>query len=386
VDVSGSVARQVLIQLKPAQMASQGVGVDEVVRAIQGANMDVPAGRIEQGPTEQLVRVEGKIKDPAGFNKIIVARRAKGPVYLSEVADVVDGEREADNLSRINGKPGISVNVLKVQDANIVEVGEGVKKAAAALNKELPSDVKLEIVYADVEWISKALHGVKVTIVEARSSIFIVFLFLHSWRSTIITGLTLPISVIATFTAVYVFGFTLNFITLMALSLCIGLLIDDAIVVRENIVRHLGMGRTTIRPRAGHRRDRPRRHGDHVRDRGGVRSRRLHEGHHRPLLLPVRDHRRGGGPGVALRELHAGPDALRRLARSGRNALQVRPVAGPHHDAHRARRGEGARRLRQAPRVVAEQPQEGAGTRVRHLRKLVFHPAPRGHGVLPGQR
>ena len=244
VDVSGSVARQVLINLNPGKMSSQGVGVDEVVRAIQNANMDVPAGRIEQGPTEQLVRVEGKIKDPAGFNKIIVARRAKGPVYLSEVADVVDGEREADNLSRINGKPGISVNVLKVQDANIVEVGNGVKKAAAALAKELPPDVKLEIVYADVEWIEKALNGVKVTIIEgALLTVFIVFLFLHSWRSTVITGLTLPISVIATFTAVYVFGFTLNFITLMALSLCIGLLIDDAIVVRENIVRHLGMGK-----------------------------------------------------------------------------------------------------------------------------------------------
>jgi hydrophobe/amphiphile efflux-1 (HAE1) family protein len=244
VDVSGSVARQVLIQLKPAQMASQAVGVDEVVRAIQAANMDVPAGRIEQGPTERLVRVEGKIKDPAGFNRIIVARRAKGPVYLSEVADVVDGEREADNISRVNGKPGISINVLKVQDANIVDVGNGVKKAAEALAKELPSDVTLQVVYADVEWIEKALNGVKVTIIEgALLTIFIVFLFLHSWRSTIITGLTLPISVIATFIAVYVFGFTLNFITLMALSLCIGLLIDDAIVVRENIVRHLNMGK-----------------------------------------------------------------------------------------------------------------------------------------------
>jgi hydrophobe/amphiphile efflux-1 (HAE1) family protein len=248
VDVSGSVARQVLIQLKPAQMASQGVGVDEVVRAVQAANMDVPAGRIEQGPTEQLVRVEGKIKDPAGFNKIIVARRAKGPVYLSEVADVVDGEREADNLSRVNGKPGISINVLKVQDANIVDVGNGVKQAAAALAKELPGDVTLQVVYADVEWIEKALNGVKVTIIEgALLTIFIVFLFLHSWRSTVITGLTLPISVISTFVAVYVFGFTLNFITLMALSLCIGLLIDDAIVVRENIVRHLGMGKDHYR-------------------------------------------------------------------------------------------------------------------------------------------
>src|SRR5260221_13804261 len=248
VQVFGGRSRQVVINLRPAQMLSQMVGVDEVVRAVQAANMDVPAGRVEQGPTEELVRVEGKIKDPAGFRKIIVARRAKGPVYLSEVADIVDGEREADSFSRIDGKPGLSINVLKVQDANIVEVGAGVKAAAAELSKALPPDVKLRITYADVDFIEKALQGVKITIVEgALLTVFIVFLFLHSWRSTIITGLTLPISVIATFIAVYMFGFTLNFLTLMALSLCIGLLIDDAIVVRENIVRHLAMGKDHYR-------------------------------------------------------------------------------------------------------------------------------------------
>src|SRR5689334_4323536 len=244
VQTFGGVARQVLVNLKPAQMQSQGVGVDEIIAAIRAANMDVPAGKIVQGPTEELVRIEGKIKEPLGFGKIIVARRAKGPVYLDQVAEIVDGEREAESLSRINGKPGITINVLKVQDANIVEVGNGTKKAAADLKKLLPPDVELQVVYADVDFIEKALTGVKTTIVEgALLTIFIVFLFLHSWRSTIITGLTLPISVIATFVAVYVFGFTLNFLTLMALSLCIGLLIDDAIVVRENIVRHLVMGK-----------------------------------------------------------------------------------------------------------------------------------------------
>jgi hydrophobe/amphiphile efflux-1 (HAE1) family protein len=244
IDVSGGVARQVLVNLRPAQMQSQGVGVDEVVGAIRAANMDVPAGRITQGPSEQLVRIEGRIKQPAEFGKVIVARRAKGPVYLEQVADIVDGEREADSLSRINGKPGLTLQVLKVQDANVVEVGRGAKDAVEKLRKSLPSDVTLQVVYADVDFIEKALAGVKVTIVEgALLTVFIVFLFLHSWRSTIITGLTLPISVIATFMAVYLFGFTLNFLTLMALSLCIGLLIDDAIVVRENIVRHLGMGK-----------------------------------------------------------------------------------------------------------------------------------------------
>jgi len=248
VQTSGGVARQVLVNLKPAQMQSQAVGVDEVIAAIRAANMDVPAGKIVHGPAEQLVRIEGRIKEPAGFGRIIVARRAKGPVYLDQVADVVDGEREADTLSRINGQPGLTISVLKVQDANIVDVGNGAKAAARDLAKVLPPDVELKLVYADVDFIEKALNGVKVTIVEgALLTIFIVFLFLHSWRSTVITGLTLPISVIATFVAVHLFGFTLNFLTLMALSLCIGLLIDDAIVVRENIVRHLGMGKDHYR-------------------------------------------------------------------------------------------------------------------------------------------
>jgi hydrophobe/amphiphile efflux-1 (HAE1) family protein len=248
VDSGGGVARQIQVQLKPAQMSSQRVGVDEIIAAIRAANMDVPAGRIEHGPTEQLVRVEGKIKEPAGFGRIIVARRANGPVYLEQVADIVDGEREAASLSRLNGTPAITLDVLKVQDANIVEVGNGVKKALADLKRDLPGDVKIQVTGASVDWIEKALNGMKTTIVEgALLTIFIVFLFLHSWRSTIITGLTLPIAVIATFVAVYVFGFTLNFLTLMALSLCIGLLIDDAIVVRENIVRHLAMGKDHYR-------------------------------------------------------------------------------------------------------------------------------------------
>ena len=186
--VFGGRTRQIAVSLKPAQMSSQSVGVDEVVRAIQAANMDIPAGRIEYGPTEQLVRVEGKIKDPAGFRKIIVAQRAKGPVYLDQVADVIDGEKEPESYSRIDGKPGLSINILKVQDANIVEVGRDCKAATAELQKILPPDVKLQITYADVDFIEKALNGVKTTIVEgALLTVFIVFLFLHSWRSTIIS-------------------------------------------------------------------------------------------------------------------------------------------------------------------------------------------------------
>src|SRR5664279_2873402 len=151
--------------------------------------------------------------------------------------------REPDSISRVDGVPAISFQVFKQQDANIVDTGEAVKAAAAELRQSLPPGVELRLVYADSDWVARSLDGVKNTLIEgALLTVAIVFLFLHSWRSTIITGLTLPIAVISAFIAVYLFGFTLNFMTMMALSLCIGLLIDDAIVVRENIVRHVHLG------------------------------------------------------------------------------------------------------------------------------------------------
>ncbi len=248
VNVNGSVVRQVLIYLKPAQMQAYGVGVDQVITAIQATNQDFPSGTITRGGTEQLVRVEGKIKDPKGFEKIIVTRQGSAPVYLSQVAEVVDGEQEETSIARINGKRSISVGVFKVQDANIVETGDGIRKAIEDLKKRLPEGVEIKMINSTADDIKSSLENVKETILEgAILTVIIVFLFLHSWRSTVITGLTLPIAVISTFIALYVFHFTLNFLTLMALSLCIGLLIDDAIVVRENIVRHLGMGKDHFR-------------------------------------------------------------------------------------------------------------------------------------------
>jgi hydrophobic/amphiphilic exporter-1 (mainly G- bacteria), HAE1 family len=244
VSVSGSVVRQVQIYLNPAQMQAYGIGVDEVIAAIQAANQDFPSGSITTGATEQLVRVEGKIKEPKGFGRIIVARRGSAPVYLNQVADIVDGEQEETSIARINGRRSIGLGVFKVQDANIVEVGDGARAAVEELKKRLPEGVDIKTIYATSDSIKSSLDNVKATIIEgALLTVFIVFLFLHSWRSTIITGLTLPIAVIATFIALYAFHFTINYLTLMALSLCIGLLIDDAIVVRENIVRHLGMGK-----------------------------------------------------------------------------------------------------------------------------------------------
>ncbi len=244
VRLQGTAARQILISLRPNDMQAQAVGVDELIAAIQATNTNLPAGSISFGANEQLVRVEGKMKDARDFNKIIIARRANGPVYLEQVASVVDGQAEELSISRLNGQRAISIEITKVQDANVVEVGTGIQKVAQDLQKTLPADIKLRMMDDQSERVQSQLNNVKETILEgAILTMVIVFFFLHSWRSTIITGLTLPISVMASFIAMKAFGFTLNFLTLMALSLCIGLLIDDAIVVRENIVRHLGMGK-----------------------------------------------------------------------------------------------------------------------------------------------
>ncbi|ROH91087.1 efflux RND transporter permease subunit [Stagnimonas aquatica] len=255
VTTSGSVERQIQVFLKPEQLRSYGIGVDEVIAAIQAANQDLPAGSIRRGATEQLVRIEGRIKEPAEFGRIIVATRGSAvylqqggvPIHLDQVAEVVDGEAEETSRARLNGKPSLSLNVFKIQGANVVNTAAAVQDALVDLKKRLPEDVQIVTIYSNAEWVKGSLDSVKRTILEGGLlTVLIVFLFLHSWRSTIITGLTLPISVIATFIVVYAMGFTLNFLTLMALSLCIGLLIDDAIVVRENIVRHLNMGKSHL--------------------------------------------------------------------------------------------------------------------------------------------
>src|SRR4051812_41734033 len=243
VDVGGLTVRQVRIDLDPQRLRAYQLTPAEVSTALQRANADMPVGLVTGVKEDAIVRVEGKVRDAKAFGDVVVASRNGMVVRLADLGTLVEREREPDSLSREDGVPAISFQVFKQQDANIVETGEGVKEAAEELRKGLPPGVELRLVYADSDWVKRSLSGVKHTLIEgALLTVAIVFLFLHSWRSTVITGLTLPIAVISAFIAVYAFGFTLNFMTMMALSLCIGLLIDDAIVVRENIVRHVRLG------------------------------------------------------------------------------------------------------------------------------------------------
>ncbi len=251
VRLGGLSQRQLEVRLNAQALQQSGVSVDQVLGALRAMNLNAPVGEIS-GPTgDAVVRIDGRMKAISDFENLVVATRSteRGPtaVRLAQVAQVVDAERTQQQLSRFNGAPGIGLDIYKVQDANLVEVGKSVVAQAKQIQKLLPPDVELKVWWATSDWVGASLNNVVRTILEgAALTLIIVFLFLASWRSTIITGLTLPIAIIATFIALDAFGFTLNYLTLMALSLCIGLLIDDAIVVRENISRHAAMGKTPM--------------------------------------------------------------------------------------------------------------------------------------------
>ncbi|MBI4501398.1 MAG: efflux RND transporter permease subunit [Gemmatimonadetes bacterium] len=243
VAVVGGLKREIHALLLPDRMEALGISPDMVVSALERDNSDVPAGRVERGSAENLVRVQGRIKDPRDFEQVPVVVRNGIPVRLGQVARIEDTQEEERDAAYINGERGVALEVRKVSGANTVDVADGVKRAVEQLSRTLPGGVRVEILQDNSTWIRNSVEDVQSTLIEgALLTVFIVFLFLNSWRSTVITGLTLPVSVISAFLAIYAFGFTLNTMTLMALSLAIGILIDDAIVVRENIVRHVERG------------------------------------------------------------------------------------------------------------------------------------------------
>ena len=243
--IAGGVKRQINIELDPGRMHSLRVGVNDIMRAIRDENQNFPAGNVARGNDDRIIEITGRVAEPGNFADLIVARRGLAPVYLRQVANVVDGQQELESVATQNGERALAIDVVKTQGSNTIEVARGVRRAVAELQGSVPADVKLEIVRDSSRGIQNSVSNVQQTMVEGGLlTIAIVFLFLHSWRSTVITGLALPISVFGAFMVMAAFGFTLNVLTLMALSLAIGILIDDAIVVRENIMRHIGFGKT----------------------------------------------------------------------------------------------------------------------------------------------
>ncbi|MFL5574831.1 MAG: efflux RND transporter permease subunit [Gemmatimonadaceae bacterium] len=244
VNVVGGAARQIRVQLDPAAMRAYDVGPVQVSDALQRENQEVPAGRVRRGDTERLVRISGRVMDPKAFADLVVTVRDGVPIRISDLGTVVDGTEERRSAAFMSAQPAVSLDILKIAGTNTVEVADRVRAAATEIERQLPSDVKLRVVRDDSERIRDSLASVQhELLLGALLTVVIIYFFLNSWRSTVITGLALPISIISAFFVMWVFGFTVNTMTLLALALSIGLLIDDAIVVRENIVRHLEMGK-----------------------------------------------------------------------------------------------------------------------------------------------
>ena len=244
VNLVGATKREINIYLNPQALEAFGVTPDQVAAAVRNENQDLPVGAIRSLAQERVVQIDARMQRPEDFGRIIVTRKNGAPVRVEQLARVQDGAQEVESLALYNGQRTLLLSVQKSQGENTIEVVDGLNAAVLELRDQLPPGVRLETIGDSARPIRVAVNNVRQTLIEgALLTVLIVFLFLNSWRSTVITGLTLPIALIGTFLFMNMFGFTINMITLMALSLCVGLLIDDAIVVRENIVRHVQMGK-----------------------------------------------------------------------------------------------------------------------------------------------
>ncbi|HLL82702.1 MAG TPA: efflux RND transporter permease subunit, partial [Longimicrobium sp.] len=244
VNVVGGVERELTVEVDPQRMQAAGIGIPQVVQAVQSQNLAAPVGRINGALDERTIRLRGRLADAAEFSQLVVAQRGGQIIRLGEIAAVRDGTEEPRSVALFNGRPAVGIEVVKSQGYSTTAVSERVIAEIDKLQGTLPAGVKLDVVQNAGERVENSVDNVQETLIEgALLTVLVVFLFLNSWRSTVITGLALPVSVLASFTAVWAFGFTLNTMSLLGLSLAIGILIDDAIVVRENIVRHVEMGK-----------------------------------------------------------------------------------------------------------------------------------------------
>ena len=243
VQVGGSLKRELSVLLHAEKLREYNVSVSEVTNALSRQNTNAPVGKV-RGPLEEKgIRLVGRIERPEDFSQVVVKRNGDTLVRLNQVAEVRDGFADIDSLSIRSGKSDVGMYIVRSRDASTVSIANKVNAMIEEVRKDLPPGTKLEVTWDGGKSAQSSLNNVIESLVfGAVLTIFVVYAFLNSWRSTLITALSLPTSVLAAFIAVWLCGFTLNFMTLLGLSLAIGVLIDDAIVVRENIVRHMENG------------------------------------------------------------------------------------------------------------------------------------------------
>ena len=235
------------VQINPASLASRGLSPEDVRNAIQRATVNRPKGRLEGGETVTTVESNDQIFDADGLRDIVVAYRNGAPVRLSDVASIQDSVENNRAIGWYNGHPAIIIAVQKRPGANTVEAVDGLRASLATLRASLPPSINLNIVTDRAETIRASLADVEVTLaITIALVILVIFIFLRHFWATVIPSITIPLSLLATLIVMYGLGFTLDNLSLMALTIAVGFVVDDAIVVIENIVRHMEEGESPI--------------------------------------------------------------------------------------------------------------------------------------------
>lgn len=236
------------VWLDPDRLAARGLTPNDVEAAIARENAEIPGGRVEGAEREFSVRTHGEVNTPDQFASIIIARNDDGIVRLGDVATVEIGAEDERTITRYNLRPAIGLGIIKQSKASTIDVARAVRETLPELEKALPEGMRLDVAYDSSEFIEASIAEVAETLIIAMCLVILVVLaFMKSMRATIIPTLAIPVSIIGTFTVIYFAGFTINILTLLGLVLAIGLVVDDAIVVLENIFRHMEMGKSRMR-------------------------------------------------------------------------------------------------------------------------------------------
>lgn len=247
VELLGGYEREIEINLNPVRLKAYNLTVEDITQAISSANVEIPGGNLNKNSRQLLVRTMGKFKNVEDFKRIVIKAPEGRPIYLADLAEIKDGIKELTSMTRVNGETAIGLNIKKQSGSNTVKVADEVIKKLAVLKKEVPAGIDVRLVSDNSITIRASIHDVLFDIFYGGLlAVIVIYLFLANFRATIISALALPTSIVASFFVMYLFGFTLNMMTLLGLSLAVGLLIDDAIVVIENIYRHMAMGKSPM--------------------------------------------------------------------------------------------------------------------------------------------
>ncbi len=243
VNITGGLQREVQVRMDQAKLAAYNISATQVNNAITGANVATTVGNSQQGPSTLNIRVVGNFQGARDLQNIVVAQLPAGPVYLKDVATVEEGYKEVRQVQRINGQPAVGMSVVKASDANALQVADGVRAQLRKLEPLLPQGAEFYVTNDTSVYTRRSLEAVQMDLGLAVLFVgLITLIFLHQWRNVLIILLSIPTCVFATFLVMYALGFTLNLMTLMAIALMIGILVDASIVVIENIHRHFQMG------------------------------------------------------------------------------------------------------------------------------------------------